>query len=157
MTDINTFSFTGRIANNTEYSQTKNGTSTLSFSIAVNRDRKVNEQWIQEASFFYLTVYGNRADGLRNVLQKGMKIGAEGHLRQDTWTDQTGKKQYKTVFCVENIALLGPAKNPQASDQATSQVPEQAFPQNQKYPTESELSSPELDNAFYNPLENEIY
>lgn len=127
MTDLNTFSMTGRIAGETKYSSTKNGTATLSFSLAVNRDKKVNEQWEQEAAFFYLTVYGNRATGLYKVLTKGMKIGVQGHLWQDTWTDKNGEKQYRTVFCVENLALLGSSKNKQESNEEAqvNQMPKQ--------------------------------
>lgn len=121
MTDINGFQLTGRVADNAKLSTTKNGTAALSFCLAVNRDRKVNEQWVQKGSFFYLTVYGKRATGLFKVLAKGTKIGVQGYLEQDSWTDQSGKKQYKTVFCVENLVLLGQAKNSQEND---SQIPE---------------------------------
>lgn len=150
MTDLNTFSMTGRIAGETKYSSTKNGTATLSFSLAVNRDRKVNEQWKQEAAFFYLTVYGNRATGLYKVLTKGMKIGVQGQLWQDTWTDPNGKKQYRTVFCVENLALLGSAKN---KDEKIELEEQEIQMQNE---------NPEVENnnnfqTFAEDLGNDIY
>ena len=125
MTDINGFQLTGRVADEAKYSSTKNGTATLSFCLAVNRDRKVNEQWVSKGSFFYLTVYGKRATGLFKVLAKGTKIGVQGYLEQDSWTDQSGKKQYKTVFCVENLALLGQSKNGQENESQTPENPAQ--------------------------------
>ncbi len=116
MTDINGFQLTGRVADEAKYSSTKNGTATLSFCLAVNRDRKVNEQWVSKGSFFYLTIYGKRATGLCKVLIKGTKIGVQGYLEQDSWTDAAEKKQYRTVFCVENLVLLGQSKNSQENE-----------------------------------------
>lgn len=162
MTDINNFSFTGRIADNAKYSSTKNGTATLSFCLAVNRDRKNNGQWIQKASFFYLTLYGNRASGLCKVLSKGTRVGVEGFIEQDSWTDQTGKKQYRTVFCVENLVLLGqpkahPAEEnfPPSAFSAQPEIQSQMEIQNKKdelpaentpQPAENSLLPPEIQN-----------
>ena len=125
MTDINGFQLTGRVADEAKYSSTKNGTATLSFCLAVNRDRKVNEQWVSKGSFFYLTVYGKRATGLLKVLVKGTRIGVQGYLDQDVWTDAAGKKQYRTVFCVENLVLLGQSKNSQENEYHAQENPVQ--------------------------------
>ena len=125
MTDINGFQLTGRVADEAKYSSTKNGTATLSFCLAVNPDRKVNEQWVSKGSFFYLTVYGKRATGLLKVLVKGTRIGVQGYLDQDVWTDAAGKKQYRTVFCVENLVLLGQSKNSQENEYHAQENPVQ--------------------------------
>lgn len=147
MTDINGFQLTGRVADNAKLSTTKNGTAALSFCLAVNRDRKVNEQWVQKGSFFYLTVYGKRATGLFKVLAKGTKIGVQGYLEQDAWTDAAGKKQYKTVFCVENLVLLGQPKNTSENE---SQIPE-----NTVQPDEAFYSAEtQSDGKSYEPQEN---
>lgn len=147
MTDINGFQLTGRIADNAKLSSTKNGTATLSFCLAVNRDRKVNEQWVSKGSFFYLTVYGKRATGLFKVLTKGTRIGVQGYIEQDSWTDSAGKKQYKTVFCVENLALLGQLKNSQENE---SQIPEN-MEQTEEYDSGTE---PQNDGTSYETQEN---
>lgn len=123
MTDINGFQLTGRIADEAKYSSTKNGTATLSFCLAVNRDRKINEQWVSKGSFFYLTVYGKRATGLCKILVKGTRIGVQGFLDQDVWTDAAGKKQYRTVFCVENLVLLGQPKTIPENENHIPEIP----------------------------------
>lgn len=155
MTDINHFSFTGRVADDAKYSSTKNGTATLSFCLAVNRDRKNNGQWVQKASFFYLTIYGNRASGLCKILAKGTRVGVEGFIEQDSWTDQTGKKQYRTVFCVENLVLLGQAKAHPAEENIPPAVfsaqPETHNPKNEP-PAESTVQTAE---STVPPLENQ--
>lgn len=127
MTDINGFQLTGRIADEAKYSSTKNGTATLSFCLAVNRDRKINEQWVSKGSFFYLTVYGKRATGLCKILVKGTRIGVQGFLDQDVWTDAAGKKQYRTVFCVENLVLLGQPKTIPENENHIPEIPSHKF------------------------------
>lgn len=105
MTDINGFALTGRIAGETKLGTTKNGTATLSFCLAVNRDKYVNNQWVNNAGFYWFTVYGNRATGLHKYLRKGMALGVSGHIEQDVWQDGD-KKNYRTVLYPERISLL---------------------------------------------------
>ena len=76
MTDINGFQLTGRIADNAKLSSTKNGTATLSFCLAVNRDRKVNEQWVSKGSFFYIN----------SLWKAGYRIVQGSYKRHKNWS-----------------------------------------------------------------------
>ena len=125
-----------------KYSSTKNGTATLSFCLAVNRDRKINEQWVSKGSFFYLTVYGKRATGLCKILVKGTRIGVQGFLDQDVWTDAAGKKQYRTVFCVENLVLLGQPKTIPENENHIPEIPSH---------TENPAAEAQYAEDFYGP------
>lgn len=125
MTDINEFALTGRIAGETKLGTTKNGTATLSFCLAVNRDKYVNNQWVNNAGFYWFTVYGNRATGLHKYLKKGMPLGVSGHVEQDVWQDGE-KKNYRTVLYPEKIALLSSSSDTKvnASQSIPAPVPE---------------------------------
>lgn len=52
MTDINKTVLVGRLTKDIEIKYTNSGTAIGNLSIAVNRSRKQNDQWIDEASFF---------------------------------------------------------------------------------------------------------
>ena len=76
------------------------------FRLAVNRRRKVNEQWEDEASFFDLNLWGKRAESLQRYLLKGTQVAVQGQLRQDRW-EQDGQRRSRVVVELSNIQLLG--------------------------------------------------
>ena len=55
--DINQVILVGRITRDAELKYTASGTALCSFSIAVNRRLKKADQWVDEASFFDLTLW----------------------------------------------------------------------------------------------------
>jgi len=76
------------------------------FGLAVNRRRKVGDQWEEEANFFDVVVWGRTAEALNQYLVKGKQIGVEGELRQDRW-EQDGQKRSRVEIVASNIMLLG--------------------------------------------------
>lgn len=142
MTDINEFALTGRIAGETKLGTTKNGTATLSFCLAVNRDKYVNNQWVNNAGFYWFTVYGNRATGLYKYLKKGRALGVSGHVEQDVWQDGE-KKNYRTVLYPEKIAPLGSSEKVTAMTVQENTAETQLNEQYANIPENSE------DNVFY--------
>jgi len=74
--------------------------------LAVNRRRKQGDQWVDEANFFDITLFGKRGESLSQYLQKGQQIAVEGQLKQDRW-EQDGMKRSKVLVEASNIQLLG--------------------------------------------------
>ena len=100
----------------------QSGTPVAKFSIAVNRSKKdASGQWVDEANFFEINLFGKMAESLKPYLTKGTKIAVKGELKQDRWTDQSGANHTKVSVMANNIQLLGGKKNEQ------SEVPEQSF------------------------------
>ena len=130
MTDINIFSFTGRITGEPRVSQTKGGTPYITFCLAINRDKKEGDKWVKSAAFHYMSVYGDRAKGIYKYLTKGTPVGVQGHIDQDIWEDASGKKNYRTVLVPEHIALLGSRNDgiENAASETEAQADE-AFPE----------------------------
>ncbi|MCD6342407.1 MAG: single-stranded DNA-binding protein [Spirochaetaceae bacterium] len=107
-TDINKVVLVGRLTRDAEQSYTQSGFALLKFSIAVNRNRKQGDQWIEEASFFDVTVWGRQGEAIVNYMTKGKQVAVEGQLRQDRWEDKNdGSKRSKVVIDASNIQLLG--------------------------------------------------
>ena len=114
MADINHVVLVGRLTRDAELKYTSSGQAVCKFSIAINRRRKVGEQWEDEANFFDIVLWGRQGESLNQYLQKGKQVGVEGELRQDRW-QQDGQNRSKIEIVANNIQLLGGTSGPQNS------------------------------------------
>ena len=88
MTDLNHVVLIGRLtrdlgADERSFGYVGNGQARANVSIAVNRSRKNGEQWIEEANYFDVTIWGKTAENLKPYLTKGKMIAVDGYLKQD--------------------------------------------------------------------------
>ena len=104
--DINNVILVGRLTRDSELMYTNSGYPLCKFSIAVNRRRKQGEQWVDEANFFDVNLWGKRGESLSSYLTKGQQIAIEGQLKQERW-EQDGQKRSKVTVEAEQIQLLG--------------------------------------------------
>jgi single-strand DNA-binding protein len=110
MADINHVVLVGRLTRDAELKYTAGGQAVSKFSIAINRRRKSGDQWVDEANFFDIVVWGRQAESLNQYLVKGKQIGIDGELRQDRW-EQDGQNRSKVEIVATNIQLLGGGAN----------------------------------------------
>lgn len=106
MRDINVVLLVGRLTRDSELKYTKSGMPIARFSIAVNRSRKQDDQWVDETSFFEVDYWGKGAEAVNRYLTKGKQVGVEGELRQDRW-EQDGQPRSKVIVNATNVQLLG--------------------------------------------------
>ncbi len=104
--DINRVVIVGRLTRDSELRYTKSGTALCKFSIAVNRTRKVGDQWEEEASFFDVALWGRQGEAISRYLIKGKQVGIDGELRQDRW-EQDGQSRSRVEIVAFNVMLLG--------------------------------------------------
>ena len=104
--DLNHVTLIGRLTRDAELKYTSAGFAISTFSIAVNRRRKNGDQWMEEASFFEINLYGKSAESLKPYLTKGKQVAVDGELRQDRW-EQDGQPRSKVVIAANNVQLLG--------------------------------------------------
>ncbi|GHV52601.1 single-stranded DNA-binding protein [Spirochaetia bacterium] len=104
--DLNHVVLIGRLTRDAELKYTANGQAVCKFSIAVNRRRKNGDQWVDEANFFDITLWGRQGESLNQYLLKGKMVGVDGELRQDRW-EQDGQNRSKVEIVATNIQLLG--------------------------------------------------
>lgn len=109
MADINHVVIVGRLTRDAELKYTNTGTAICKVSIAVNRRRKVDEQWVEEASFFDVTIWGKTGEAINQYLVKGKQVGIDGELRQSKW-EQDGQTRSKVEIIANNVQLLGGGK-----------------------------------------------
>ena len=110
MTDLNYFIFQGKLTADGVLSKTKTGQDMLTFVLAVNRDKAAKNsagqvEYSQSASFFRLSIYGNRASAVAKYFTQGRTITVEGHVETSSWTDAAGTKKYGTDFIISNFWL----------------------------------------------------
>jgi len=111
--DINRVILVGRLTRDAELMYTNTGFAITKMGLAVNRRRKSGDQWVDEANFFDISLFGKRGESLGQYLIKGQQIAVEGQLRQDRW-EKDGMKQSKVYVEATNIQLLG-GRNDRAS------------------------------------------
>jgi single-strand DNA-binding protein len=104
--DINRVTLVGRLTRDAELKYTANGQAVCKFSVAVNRSRKNGDQWVDEASFFDITLWGRQGEAINQYLVKGKQVGIDGELRQDRW-EQDGQNRSKVEIVAANVQLLG--------------------------------------------------
>ncbi len=105
-TDLNSVMIIGRLTRDAELSYLQSGTAVSKFSIAVNRSRKDGDQWISEANFFDVSLFGKSGENLKQYLTKGTQIAVQGSLRQDRW-EKDGQKFSKVYIMANDVQLLG--------------------------------------------------
>jgi single-strand DNA-binding protein len=105
MADINHVVLVGRLTRDAELKYTAGGQAVCKFSIAVNRRKKSGDQWVDEANFFDIVLWGRQGESLNQYLLKGKQVGIEGELRQDRW-EQDGQNRSKVEIVANNLQLL---------------------------------------------------
>jgi single-strand DNA-binding protein len=106
MADVNHVILIGRLTRDAELKYTAGGQAVCKFSLAVNRRRKSGDQWIEEANFFDVVLWGRAGEAINQYLVKGKQIAVEGELRQDRW-EQDGQNRSKVEIMANNVQLLG--------------------------------------------------
>lgn len=79
----------------------KIGTTT----IAVNRRRKKGDEYIDEATFVDLKLFGTTLDYNKEKLLKGTNLLIEGTLEQENW-EKDGQKRSRLVGVVERVTIV---------------------------------------------------
>ncbi len=125
MTDLNHVVLIGRLTQDLgtderSFGYVGNGQARANVSIAVNRSKKSGDEWIDEVSYFNITIWGKTAENLKPYLTKGKQICVEGHLKQDRW-EKEGKKESRITIIADQVQLLG-GKSEGGSNNASTGV-----------------------------------
>ncbi len=124
MEDLNRVILISRLTRDAEVQYTNTGLAIGKMGVAVNRRKKSGDQWIDEANFFDVTLFGKRAESLAQYLLKGTQVAVEGQLRQERW-EQDGMKRSKVTIEATNIQLLGSKKDSGSYQETPSRPVEQ--------------------------------
>ena len=108
MADVNRVVEIGHLTRDEELTYTPGGMAIGKVSIAINRRVKKGQDWVDEANYFDVVIFGKQAEALKRFLTKGKQIAVDGFLKQERWQDQQTGQNRSTVKIVANdIQLLG--------------------------------------------------
>lgn len=113
MTDTNSVVLVGRTVRDVsdrDFGYLQSGTARLNFSIAVNKSRKQGDQWIDEPSFFDVTIFGKWAENLKQKMFKGCKVLVVGSLKQERW-ENNGQKFSKVSVLADSVQIMAVPQN----------------------------------------------
>ena len=101
---INRVVLVGRLTKEPELRTTPSGSKVCNYTMAVNRNRKVDGQ--PDADFINCTSWNKTAEIINQYLSKGSLIAVEGHIQTNSYNNNNGNKIYETHVLVENVQFL---------------------------------------------------
>ena len=107
MASYNRVVLMGNLTRDVEIRYLQNGTAVTDIGLAVN-DRRKNQQgeWVEEATFVDVTLWGRTAEVAGEYLTKGAPVLIEGRLKLDSW-ETDGQKRSKLKVVGERMQMLG--------------------------------------------------
>ncbi len=100
---MNSITFDGRLAADSELRYTPSGDAALSFRVAsdVGFGDKKTTNW------FSCQVWGKRGESLKDYLRKGQQVTVYGQLTLREWQDKDGAKKLSPDVRVNELSLQG--------------------------------------------------
>ena len=140
-TDINSVVLVGRLTRDAVLRYSPSGSGFLSFTIAVNRAKRTNDGWAEEASFIDCVYFGQNSQSISQYLVKGKQVAIQGELRQSKW-ESDGQQRSRVDVVVNTLSLLSGANQGQSTGGSFSSQFSQR-PQNQMMEPQAAPAAPE--------------
>ncbi len=103
MNSLNSILMEGNLTRDPVLTKTPKGTPVCTLSLASNRYYKLDDESIDEVSFFDVEVWARQAEVCAEHLSKGRGVRIVGRLKQDRWDDSEGKIRSKIKIVAEHV------------------------------------------------------
>ena len=110
----------GRMTKAVELRTTHNGTSTCSFTVAVDRAFK-NANGEKVTDFINCVAWRGQAEFISKYFTKGSVIGVQGNIQTRSYTDKEGNKRTATEILVDRAFFVGGKEKNTASIENASE------------------------------------
>ena len=117
---MNKLTIIGNLTNEPDLRVTQTGINVCSFTVAVNRKKKV--EGMPEADFFKVTAWRERGELCAKFLSKGKKVSVIGPVSVSTYTANDGTTRANLEVTAEEVEFL----SPRVSDPAAAPAPRDA-------------------------------
>ena len=104
----------GRFTRDPELRSTPQGTSTCSFSLAVDRNYQ-SAGGERQTDFINCVAWRQTAEFISKYFQKGNLVCVEGSIQTRSWKDNDGNNRYATDVVVERSYFVESKKSAQAA------------------------------------------
>jgi single-strand DNA-binding protein len=123
MASYNRVVLVGNLTRDPELRYIPSGTAVSDIGLAVNDRVKRGDQWIDEATFVDITLWGRTAEIANEYLSKGSPVLIEGRLKLDRW-EKDGQKHSKLKVVGERLQMLGSREGGRGGGRTTSDQPQ---------------------------------
>lgn len=135
----------GRLTADPELKQTTTGVAVVTFKIAVNRRQSKDSQQ-QEADFFNVTAWRERAEFVSRYFRKGSAICVVGSIQNRSYTDQQGQRRIFTDIVADEIQFVDSrGDNPAYSQTQGQYTPDSYTPSYSSAPASSGAQAPRFE------------
>lgn len=94
---------TGNLVREPELRETPKGKPVCTFSLASNRNYKLDGEPQDEVSFFVVETWAALAENCAKHLVKGQEVRVTGRLRQDRWQSSEGEKRERVKIVANQV------------------------------------------------------
>jgi len=128
---LNKIMLIGNAGNDAELRYTPSGDSVASFNLAVNENYTNREgQQVDQTQWFRISVWGRRSEFVGNYIKKGMQVYAEGRIKSNLYTDNSGETKVSLEVNAYDVQIVqDPQQN--SNNQMSTTQPTNINPQNQ--------------------------
>lgn len=103
MNELNSLIIEGNMVREPEIGQTNKGTSFCKFTIASNRSYVLNNEAVEEVSYFDIEAWTKMAEVCKEYGERGRGVRVVGRLKQDRWIGKDGKTCSKVKVVAEHV------------------------------------------------------
>tara|TARA_B100001287_G_C22592280_1_gene486222 strand:+ start:306 stop:719 length:414 start_codon:yes stop_codon:yes gene_type:complete len=116
----------GNVGQDPELRYTPDGNPVANFSIAVNRRRRVGEEYKDETEWFNIVCFSRTAENVNQYLTKGQKVYVEGRFQSSEYVGQDGNQRKSFEVIANEVTFLSTRSEAESANQNNLQSNEKA-------------------------------
>ena len=136
MASLNKVMLIGNVGQDPELRYTPDGNPVANFSIAVNRRRKVGDEFKDETEWFNIVCFARTAENVNQYLSKGQKVYVEGRFQSSEYVAQDGNQRKSFEVIANDVTFLSTKSEAESINQSSSQ--NQATPESKPVDSDDE-------------------
>ena len=113
---LNQIIIQGRLTAAPDLRRTPNDVAVCSFTVAVDRDHKPNDDGEKQADFINCVAWRQTAEFVSRNFGKGGSVVVSGRMTSRRYTDKDGNGRYAYEIKVENVYFAGDSKREAGSE-----------------------------------------
>tara|TARA_B100001109_G_scaffold213688_1_gene182137 strand:- start:313 stop:741 length:429 start_codon:yes stop_codon:yes gene_type:complete len=118
---LNKIMLIGNVGQDPELRYTPDGNPVANFSIAVNRRRRVGEEYKDETEWFNIVCFSRTAENVNQYLTKGQKVYVEGRFQSSEYVGQDGNQRKSYEVIANEVTFLSTRSEAESANQNNTQ------------------------------------
>tara|TARA_B100000214_G_scaffold69438_1_gene46331 strand:+ start:411 stop:851 length:441 start_codon:yes stop_codon:yes gene_type:complete len=144
MASLNKVMLIGNVGQDPELRYTPDGNPVANFSIAVNRRRRVGEEYKDETEWFNIVCFSRTAENVNQYLTKGQKVYVEGRFQSSEYVGQDGNQRKSFEVIANEVTFLSTKNEADSINQNTAQNTAQSTEKQEASTTDNEDEDKDL-------------